>query len=68
MFLMRIIFPMGSSSPKRVVATVLPRTQTFAAARLSASVKNCPSATFHERMAGQSTSPPWIDVDQFWFP
>jgi len=68
MFLIRIVFPTGSSLPKSVVATVWPRTQTFAAARLSASVKNCPCATFHERIAGQSTSPPWIDVDQFWFP
>ena len=68
MFLIRIVFPIGSSSPKRFVATVLPRTQTFAAARLSASVKNCPWSTFQERISGQSTSPPLMLVDQFWFP
>ena len=58
MFLIRIVFPTGSSVPKRFVATVCPRTQTFDALRLSWSVKNCPDERFHERMSGQSTSPP----------
>ena len=68
MFLIRSVFPTGSSPPKRFVATVWPRTQTFEAFRLSWSVKNCPDERFQERMSGQSTSPPWMDVDQFWFP
>jgi hypothetical protein len=50
------------------VATVWPRTQTFDAFLLSWSVKNWPWATFQDRMSGQSTSPPWMLVDQFWLP
>ena len=68
MFLMRIVLPIGSSSPKRFVFTVCPSTHTLLADRLSWSVKNWPCARFQERMSGQSTSPPWIDVDQFWLP
>ena len=46
----------------------LPEDADLRGDRLSWSVKNCPAATFQERMSGQSTSPPWIDVDQFWLP
>ena len=30
--------------------------------------ENCPCATFHDRISGQSTSPPTMVVDQFWLP
>ncbi len=64
-FLMRMILPIGSSLPNRLVATVAPRTQTLLALRTSWSVKNCPRSMFQERISGQSVSAPWIEVDQF---
>ena len=49
-FRMRMILPTGSSSGNRLSAVVLPRMQTLAAERTSASVNIAPSARSHWRM------------------
>ncbi len=49
--LIRMIFPTGSSFGKSLSAVVLPRMQTLAAERTSASVNMTPSARSHWRMA-----------------
>ena len=67
-FLIRTIWPIGFSSAKRDLATVAPRTQTFAAERTSESPKKLPRSTFHDRTKGHSTPTPWIDVPQFRLP
>ena len=49
-FLMRMVLPTGSSSGKSLSAVVLPRMQTLAADRTSASENIVPSARSHWRM------------------
>ncbi len=63
-----MILPTGYCSPKRFVATVIPRTQTFAAARTSVAVKNRPYSTGHSRISTYSGVVPLIIQPQFMFP
>ena len=53
---------------KQIVDSLDARTATLAEPFTSASVKKLPFETFHERMNGQSTSVPWIWVDQLFSP
>ena len=63
--LRRTVFPTGSSIPKRLSATVCPRTQTGASASRSACVKNCPDRTVHRRISRNSGLTPRYCVAQF---
>src|SRR4051812_5088528 len=66
---MRMVSPTGSApAPNRLSRTTVPITATFAARDTSAAPKKLPLVTGHDRIAGKSTSVPWMEVDQFWFP
>src|SRR5262245_33943986 len=64
-FLMRIVWPVGSSPPgMRGAALRPPTTPTLAAPRTSASVNVVPLSIGQSRMANQSCVTPWIVVLQ----
>ena len=64
-FLIRITWPSGSLSPKRLPATVCPMSATLAAPSISSWLKRRPSATSHSRAEKNSPVTPWTLVAQF---
>ncbi len=65
---MRITWPTGSWSGKRVLATVAPSKQTFSDESTSRAVKFAPSLSTQLRTSTYSSLPPSTEVFQFWFP
>ena len=67
-FLMRMTWPTGSESAKRLRATVSPSTATFVAPSTASWANGCPATTGQSRASKNSGVMPWIWVDQLRLP
>ena len=67
-FLMRMIWPTASDSPKRLSAVVWPRSATFVAPSTSSWTTGRPSSTGQSRASKYEGVTPWIWVAQLRLP
>src|SRR3990170_3671549 len=67
-FLILIVWPTGSWSPKRLSTTVRPRSATLVAPLTSCCVNGLPEERFQSRPLSMLGVVPVTPVDQFWWP